>query len=84
MQPVGCIPVQHLHTRLFPVQLVLLTVGNGGVVFFHPFVFVLLMVMEEAPQISAGRERKSIYFHRHCKVKSEEFGELDMLILLSS
>lgn len=56
---------------------------NGGVEFLHPFVCVVLMVMEEAPQTSAGREEKSIYFHRHCKVTGEEFGELNMLMLLS-
>lgn len=50
--------------------------------FLHPFVFVVLMVMEEAPQNSAGMEEKSIYFHRHCKVTGEEFGELNMLVLL--
>lgn len=58
-------------------------VQSGGVEFLHPVVFVLLMVMEEAPQTPAGREEKSTYFHRHCKVKCEEFGGLNMLILLS-
>lgn len=56
---------------------------NGGVQFLHPVVLVLLMVTEEAPQTPAGREEKSTYFHRHLKVKCEEFGGLNMLILLS-
>lgn len=56
---------------------------NGGVEFLHPFVFMLLMVMKEAPQTSAGREGKSICFHSHCRVKRGEFGELNMLMLLS-
>lgn len=56
---------------------------NGGVEFLHPFVCMLLMLMKEAPETSAGREEKSTDFQRHCKVKCGEFGELNMLILLS-